>query len=196
MKIQVIVLLMPFVVAAQINLNFTIKNHSEIKLPDSLIGIKKITTKKCDKANECDLVVSEYNRDGLLTCETEYDEKGKIEGKKVYTYNDRMQLIMYEDFDDENKLDDKEVYKYNRMNQLEEFKDMGDNGKPERSLSFLYDEKSGELIKQVQYDETGKVVFSYKYSDYDIIKHTVKITQTDSADKIVKVIQKEYSLFE
>lgn len=196
MKIPVILLLLPIVVAAQVHLNFTIKNHDDIKLPDSLIGIKKIITTKCDKSGECERIVSEYTRNGLLICETEYDEKGKPDGRKVYTYNDKMQLVMYEDFDDDNKLSDKEVYTYNKMNQLEEFKDLGDNGKAERCLKLFYNEKNGELIKEVQYDETGAIVFSYNYSEYDHIKHTVKITQTDAGNHVVKDIRKEYSLFE
>lgn len=191
-----ILLLMPVVVAAQIHLNFTINNHDELKLPDSLIGIKKMVTKKCDKQNKCERVVSEYNRDGLLVCETDYDEKGKLAGRTVYTYNDKMQLLTYEAYDANNRLSDKEVYKYNKMNNLEEFKDFDNKGNVESSLLFSYDEKSGDLMKQVQYDETGSVVFAYTYSEYDHAKHTVKITQTDSYNKVVKVTQKEYMLFE
>jgi hypothetical protein len=180
----------------QVHLSFIITNHSEILIPDSLKGVKKITTKKCDVSDgECETVTNEYGQNGLMTSSTKYDNKGNIDEKRVYSYNSQKQLIAYAEIDDHGKTNDKEEYVYDYKSRLLKFDDFDDNGKVERRLSCFYDDETGLLSKQINYEGTDKVLFTYTFSNYNAEKHSVKVTVTDENGKVIKIITKEYQLF-
>jgi hypothetical protein len=175
--------------------DINIYNHDDLMNTGVGNKISQITISKCNDENECKRIEQTFNHQGLKTSEIEYDSDGSLNSKKIYKYNDSMQLLSYEKYNDENKLDDKEVYTYDSINRIIEIQDLNGRGKIDRIIALFYSDTTGKLIKSVQFDKHKRIEFTKMYIDYDEHNNYTKIEVYDNLDVLIETIDEKYEYY-
>jgi hypothetical protein len=175
--------------------DINISNHDDLYKTDVYKKISQISISECDDDNECKTIEQTFNKQGLKISEIEYNNDGSLDTKKIYVYNDSMQLLSYEKYDDKNKLDDKEVYAYDSIDRIVEIKDLNGRGKIDRTIAFYYSDSTGQLVKTVQFDKYKSVEFTNKYFDYDQYKNFTRVEVYNDNDSLIDKIEKKYEYY-
>ncbi|MBS9768729.1 MAG: hypothetical protein KGV44_14495 [Flavobacteriaceae bacterium] len=171
--------------------------------PNNKLKLKKVVTtyiptgKYSDK--EETTTSTEYGANGYISKLTYIaNYAGKIEnGERVYTYNDKNQLIKREDFR-YNEKDSEIIYYYNKKGLISNSIETGRFGNEENQ--YIYNEKN-QLIKKIskhknyketttyyEYDENGKLSQTKQGNDI------TTFTFDDNKNPFSIVFPKEYNL--